>query len=132
METKICTQCGRELPIDQFHWRSKAKGTRRSECKECHNNFMRQRYKDKKDKVSDLKASLGCVKCGDKRPYVLDFHHKDPSIKEDTVARMLSNAYALERVMEEIEKCVCLCANCHREFHYLEKEKGITLEEYLS
>lgn len=93
---------------------------------------MRQRYKNKKDKVSDLKASLGCAKCGDRRSYVLDFHHKDPSIKEDTVARMLSNAYALERVMEEIEKCVCLCANCHREFHYLEKEKGITLEEYLS
>ena len=40
METKICTKCGRELPIDQFNWRDKSKGTRRADCKECHSNYM--------------------------------------------------------------------------------------------
>jgi hypothetical protein len=51
---------------------------------------------------------------------VLDYHHIDPSVKEDSVARMISNNYRLDTVMEEITKCVVLCSNCHREFHYLE------------
>ena len=45
---------------------------------------------------------------------------------------MLANRYTLDRVYEEIEKCVCLCANCHRVFHFLEKENEITIEEFLN
>ena len=62
---------------------------------------------------------------------MLDYHHIDPSQKEDTIARMTSNNYSLDRVMNEIQKCVCLCANCHREFHYFEKNQGISIEDYL-
>ena len=131
METKICTKCQRELPIDDFNWRSKAKGTRRSECKYCHSDYMKQKYQEKKQIVQDIKSSCKCAKCGDSRGYVLDFHHVDPKEKENTVARMTSNNYRLDKVYDEIEKCAVLCANCHREFHYLEENEGITLEEYL-
>jgi hypothetical protein len=44
METKIRTKCKRELPIDDFNWRNKAKGTRRSECKYCHSAYMKAQY----------------------------------------------------------------------------------------
>ena len=44
---------------------------------------------------------------------------------------MISNNYSLDRVKEEMKKCIVLCANCHREFHYYEKTKGITLEQFL-
>lgn len=98
METKVCTKCKRELPIENFHWRDKAKGTRRSECKDCHNTYMKNVYKDKKDTLQDLKSELKCAKCGENRGYVLDFHHRDPSIKEATIARMTSNNYTLDRV----------------------------------
>jgi len=35
-------------------------------------------------------------------------------------------------VLKEIEKCILLCSNCHREFHYFEKVNKITIQEYLN
>ena len=132
METKICTKCGRELPLDQFNFRNKAKGTRRSECKECHTAYMKQKYQEKKNEIQELKSQYSCAKCGDKRGYVLDFHHINPSEKENTIARMTSNNYELIKVYDEIKKCVVLCANCHREFHYLQNlNPNFSIEDYL-
>ena len=62
METKICTKCKKELPIEDFNWRSKEKGTRRSECKYCHTEFMKKIYEDKKEFVANIKSQLKCQK----------------------------------------------------------------------
>ena len=132
METKICTKCKKELPIEDFNWRSKEKGTRRSECKYCHTEFMKKIYEDKKEFVANIKSQLKCQKCGESKDYMLDFHHLDPSEKETTIARMTSNRYSVDKVLDEIKKCIVLCANCHREFHYLEENYGIAIDEYLS
>lgn len=48
MDTKICTKCGKELPIVDFNWRNKEKGIRRSECKYCHCGYMKRKYQEKK------------------------------------------------------------------------------------
>lgn len=131
--TKICTKCGKELPIEEFNWRNKAKGTRRSECKYCHTQYMRDKYKEKKIEVQDLKIGLSCQKCGYNRcGAALEFHHINPEEKDDTISRMISNNYTLEKVQEEIKKCIVLCSNCHHEFHYLEKNNNITLKDFLS
>ena len=131
MDTKICTKCGKEFPITDFNWRDKQKGTRRSECKYCHCEYMKQKYQEKKQAVQQLKTESKCEKCGESRGYVLDYHHIDPTQKENTIARMTSNYYSLDRVHKEIEKCVCLCSNCHREFHHFEETQGMTIFEYL-
>ena len=131
MDTKICTKCGKELPLEEFNWRDKKKGTRRSECKYCQSNYMKQKYHQKKQEIQDLKATYKCAKCGEGRGYVLDFHHIDPSQKEHNISRITSNCYNIEKVYDEIKKCICLCSNCHREFHYLEGKDNLTLEEYL-
>lgn len=131
METKVCTKCGIEKPIEDFHWRNKAQGTRRSECKECHNNQVKKRYGENKDLINTLKEGKSCMKCGYNKCYAaLDFHHIDPLTKIDTVAK-LSTHSSIEAALKEIEKCVLLCSNCHREFHYLEEKNGITLEDFL-
>ena len=131
METKICTKCGKELPLDAFPWRDKKKGTRRADCKECHSGYMKQQYAQKKNIIEEQKAQQKCAKCGESRGYVLDYHHLNPEEKETTIARMTSNKYKLEDIQKEVEKCIVLCANCHREFHHFEKQNGITILEYL-
>ena len=93
METKVCTKCKKELPIEDFNWRSKEKGTRRSECKYCHTEYMQNIYADKRKLVADMKSKIKCQKCGEFRDYMLDFHHVDPSEKEYTVARLISNFF---------------------------------------
>lgn len=58
-----------------------------------------------------------CVVCGYNRcSRALDFHHVDPSTKLFTIS---NNGFgrSWERVKAEIDKCVLLCANCHRELH---------------
>ena len=131
METKICSKCKRELPIDQFHFRDKAKGTRRSDCKECHNGYVKIKYSERQKEIEDIKSNLKCAKCGDTRGYLLDFHHLDPKEKDRAVSRMISNNASNETIEAEMKKCICLCANCHREFHYFEKS-GMTIEQYLN
>lgn len=44
----------------------------------------------------------------------LDIHHTDTSAKEFTISSRLTSWDAIQR---ELDKCVILCANCHREAH---------------
>lgn len=131
METKICSKCNIEKSIEEFAFRNKAKGTRRAECKQCISNRQKIKYHKQKEELNELKKQKKCVKCGENRFYLLDFHHINPETKVDTIARLSTHSNA-ESVYKEINKCICLCANCHREFHWFQKENNITLEEYLN
>lgn len=70
--------------------------------------------------IQKLKDDLSCEICGESRSWVLDFHHKDPKNKDHGVADMVIR-YSKERVLNEVKKCMVLCANCHRDIHYKEK-----------
>jgi len=58
-----------------------------------------------------------CFGCGrDGLPSIFDFHHRDAADKsfgigQDGIPRRW------DKVVAELEKCVMLCANCHREVH---------------
>ena len=60
-----------------------------------------------------------CERCGDFDVAFMDWHHTDPSQKEDSVAQLLRNR-GLIALLQETEKCICLCSNCHRKLHYYE------------
>ena len=147
-ETKICSKCKTEYPITEFRWRNKAKGTLHSQCKSCEKARDKIHYQESKERrdtiretaflqksnnlgAVDAALAKGCCKCGETRPYVLDFHHRDPSKKVNTINHMIKSS-SYEKVLEELEKCDVLCANCHREFHHLERTKGITYDEYIN
>jgi len=61
-----------------------------------------------------------CEHCGyDKCPAAFDFHHLDPSKKDFNLSTLRN--YKLENIKSELDKCLLLCSNCHRELHYLGK-----------
>lgn len=54
-----------------------------------------------------------CELCGyDRYVGALDFHHLRD--KEFSVSKS-GNTYSWERVKAELDKCMLVCANCHRE-----------------
>jgi hypothetical protein len=75
-----------------------------------------------KDKWREFKATLSCLECGIYHPAVLDFHHIDPEMKNASVHSLIQ-AKNYVAAMEEVEQCVVLCANCHRVYHYNERQR---------
>ncbi len=131
MQVKKCSICGQEKTLENFPFRKVSEGTYRAHCKQCHSNTMKKKYYENKEAVSSIKTEKGCAKCGyNENAMALDFHHINPTEKEDTIARLTSGS-SLSRALQEIEKCVVLCANCHRVFHCMESESNITIEEFL-
>jgi hypothetical protein len=58
-----------------------------------------------------------CQECGYNRCFeALEFHHLDPTQKDFGISQK-GYSRSWEKVKNEIEKCVLLCANCQREFH---------------
>ena len=63
----------------------------------------------------ELKELFGCAICRANDARFLDLHHVDPAEKKFTIAaRMIS---PMGTLLAEAEKCVVLCANCHRLVH---------------
>ena len=56
-----------------------------------------------------------CEVCGyNKCVEALEFHHIDESTKSFQIS---GSTRSLEKQKAEADKCVMLCANCHRELH---------------
>jgi hypothetical protein len=66
--------------------------------------------------VNLYKSEKGCLFCSEKESICLDFHHINPSEKEETIARLITQK-GRKKTFEEIEKCIVVCSNCHRKLH---------------
>ncbi|MBM3209032.1 hypothetical protein FJZ40_01960 [Candidatus Shapirobacteria bacterium] len=69
--------------------------------------------------IAGYKEGLSCQRCEEKTTVCLDFHHKDGQAKDFTLGRAKSWGWSINRIKREIEKCIVLCANCHRKEHAL-------------
>jgi hypothetical protein len=84
-----------------------------------------QRRRNKQKAVEYLGNK--CCNCGNSFPQaVYDFHHVDPSIKESKLRDLMSKSW--EIIKAELDKCILLCANCHRVEHMKDCEEK---ENYL-
>ena len=60
-----------------------------------------------------------CVKCGyNKCLSALEFHHINPLEKDKLLnSRGINRRKSFKLLKVELDKCVLVCANCHREIH---------------
>ena len=131
--SKICTKCNTEKALDNFSFKSKAKGILQSICKECQNNYTKKHFKDNteyyvdkqrkrrkkvKEEFIEFKKTLKCSRCEEDDFVCLDFHHLDPTQKDVSIAKAIHQTLAFEKLQKELDKCIVLCSNCHRKEHY--------------
>jgi hypothetical protein len=96
------------LSVDQrWHYRNIKYNTERS----------LQRRARLRSWVNEQKRASGCRECEEIDPRCLDFHHIDPESKTRAIGEMITYGYGRDSLRAEIEKCVVLCANCHRSEH---------------
>lgn len=132
LPVKICKRCGVEKPLDDFPQKA---GYRQKTCKECYNKaqkeyrekneFYKTDYQKSRTHANKMKAvemfGNRCRDCNQSFPaYVYDFHHIFPHEKEISPNKLMSRTW--DRVLVELNKCVMLCANCHRIRHHGAKE----------
>lgn len=133
---KICSKCKIEKDECEFFFKNKNKNILHSYCKKCKREIDKNTYKNntngRKEKVrnrtnqskielrefyQEYKKSKCCEMCGEKRWYVLDFHHiRD---KKYEISQLIKKG-SLKLLLNELDKCIPVCANCHREIHHKE------------
>lgn len=136
-EVKGCGRCKSWLPLQSFCIDATNKTGYGFWCKSCSSANTRKHYKNwvtdpiwvdaKREKGRDLARFakqravdyMGnkCHDCAVSYPdYVYDFHHLSGETKVDNPSAILKKSW--EEAKEELDKCVMLCANCHRKRHY--------------
>lgn len=114
-ENQYCSGCQIKLNDNNSYYR-KTKDIYHSQCKNCHSNYtLNKRLKFKEFCVNYKGGS--CTRCGyDKVITALEFHHLNPNEKEIEPSKMMNKKK--EFIKNELDKCILICSNCHREEHY--------------
>jgi len=88
-------------------------GTR---CAKCATEALQKR-RDKLKIMSVEYKGGSCQICNyNKNIAALEFHHLDPS-KKDFGVSAKGYTRSWDKVKLELDKCILVCANCHREIH---------------
>ncbi len=112
VSTQTCNICSVLLTEDNAYKKS-GRDTLLSWCKTCFNRRTWERVQRNKEKAVRHKGGK-CIRCGySKSIWALEFHHRNRDEKNRKISRLLLNKW--EIILEEIEKCDLVCANCHRE-----------------
>lgn len=126
---RSCTTCKVVFPMAEFL--TKNGRSRYTRCPACRRKIakeaMRKRHKYDTIYVREyLIGTMGgrCIRCGyDEFSGSLEFHHVDPSRKEDRMSRLINQfayggtAEQWQVVVSEALKCAILCSNCHQALH---------------
>jgi hypothetical protein len=132
VSTKNCSICKQPFPLDGGFGKNRSKRDGLQDyCKQCSRdkdvlNYQgsadrRQAVRDRnnaafrrnREHVLEYLRTHPCVDCGITDTRVLEFDHRDPSLKDRDIS-MAVRRVSLKRLKDEISKCDVRCANCHR------------------
>ena len=107
-----CNQCGE---TEEHNMMGKGHGRKSwTLCKSCHNSNTIARGRANRRLYIEYMGGK-CVICGYNRcDDALEFHHpaeKDPNFRS-------IRYWGFEKAKKELDRCVLLCSNCHREVNY--------------
>jgi predicted HNH restriction endonuclease len=60
-----------------------------------------------------FKDTCGYSKCES----ALEFHHLNPNEKDFNISSIRQLSNFTEKIKNELDKCILVCSNCHREIH---------------
>ena len=128
---KTCCICKLDLSEDNFKKNKTKKDGLQAQCGSCQQEYRRQHYLRNQEKYlgksaerkaefsfwwKEYKKQFSCVECGENHPACIDFHHMNDD-KYECVSRLAASC-SKEKLLNEISKCIPLCANCHRIVEY--------------
>lgn len=109
-DLKLCPKCNTSKSRTDFYTSTKSS----SYCKSCIVISNKERQRKTKQLAVNYKGGQ-CIKCGyNKCNAALEFHHTDPTQKDKDYSNYKTS---FDKLKPELDKCVLLCSNCHREHH---------------
>jgi len=114
-QSKICPKCKIEKDRVEFHKRRNG-GDFSPYCKACTRIQTLDRTRELKIKCVEYSGGE-CQHCGySKSLSALEFHHINPDKKDFAISKYKRYVFN-EKVKKELDVCILLCSNCHREEH---------------
>jgi ribosomal protein L35 len=85
-------------------------------CRACRNLAVVKRRKILKLKAIEYKGGV-CSRCSySSCVEAMEFHHLNPSEKDFGIGK-IGTKKSWSSLVKELDKCILVCANCHRELH---------------
>ena len=149
---KWCPRCETAKPFAAFAPGTNSLDGLRGYCRQCSRTYRRTRAREQQKVARPRRAELKkelvdllggqCARCGYAEFAVaFDFHHVDGTNKQmavsELIMRMAHYNVSDQFIVDELDKCALLCANCHGAYHagawtaqWIKRESlGWTLEE---
>jgi len=90
-------------------------------------NRFRQNSKEQlKEQCLNYLGGKICKRCNNRDMPICcyEFHHHK-GCKEMEISKLISQKKPFDIVKKELDKCVVVCANCHRLIHYFKINMGV-------
>lgn len=131
MESKVCTRCKVDKPLTEYFKTKRSKDGLQPACKSCMNISYKASRRKKiahynavcngrrsalVARIRAWKEERGCWFCDETFGPCLELHHLDPAIKEINASETSNHSWNV--FIKESEKCIVVCANCHRKLHH--------------
>ena len=124
---KRCYYCKIDKERIDFRKNCTKKDGLSSACKVCSDLIKNNKIRENQEFVFQYLKLSSCVDCGNTDPVVLDFDHIHGE-KKMSISKMIYKIRSRKKIIDEIDKCMVRCANCHRtktakDFNYFRFQK---------